>query len=190
MTVSVTDQAIDFLAACLIGAAMGFLYDGFRILRIAVPCRKAAVFFQDVLFFFICGIVTFLFLLLETDGSVRLFVLAGELIGALLYFLALSAHVMRFGRFSVDAGRRFWRRIRGYLEPPVRRTCGKIDRIVHIGGKNAKKLWRNNGLLSKIRLKVDKIMLYNLLKVKREKNTGKRTDVKDRRRQRRGKEAQ
>ena len=37
MTVSVTDQALFFAGALVMGAAVGLLYDAFRILRVRVP---------------------------------------------------------------------------------------------------------------------------------------------------------
>jgi spore cortex biosynthesis protein YabQ len=98
MEIYLAQQTGAFLWAILIGAGLALIYDAFRILRIAIPCGKGFIAAQDILFFIICAIVTFLYLLSHADGKVRAFLLLGELLGAVIYFCTLSIPVMGVSR--------------------------------------------------------------------------------------------
>ncbi len=63
MGISLADQTMDFLLALAFGAGLGALYDVFRILRALIPTGKIVIFFQDLLYWCICGVLTFLFIL-------------------------------------------------------------------------------------------------------------------------------
>lgn len=84
-----------FFQACLLGALLGALYDGFRILRLAFPNGKVLIFFEDILYFFVVTVASFSFVLLYSGGVLRAFMLFGELMGAILYFFTVSLVVMK-----------------------------------------------------------------------------------------------
>lgn len=103
--VSVSTQCLTFLYACLLGTALGLLYDVFRITRKALPLPAAAVAAQDLLFFFLCAFFSFLFLMAETDGKIRWFIAAGEFLGAVLYHLTAGELVMAVSDVIIGAVR-------------------------------------------------------------------------------------
>ena len=189
MAVSVSSQALDYLIACLVGAALGALYDVFRIIRLAAQCKKAAVFFQDVFFLICCAVITFLLLLRESLGVIRFFVLFGELLGAILYFMTLGVLIMKLAHKAIPGARNLAGRLCGALEPPLRRTSDKIDLEMLQKTRKAKKLYLKGNKLLKIRLKVAQTMMYNLLRIQKVQDKAKRPEKKLRRRQRRGKQA-
>ncbi len=90
-----TLQAQIFLGACLLGGCLGVIYDFFRISRLAFRLPRAVVMLEDILFFIICGVITFLYLAETNDGQVRYFIMLGLLLGATLYYFTLGAVVMR-----------------------------------------------------------------------------------------------
>ena len=95
MTVVVAHQTQIFLGACLLGGFLGVIYDFFRISRLAFHLPRVVILLEDVLFFVICGVVTFLYLAETNDGQVRYFIMLGLLLGATLYYFTLGEVVMR-----------------------------------------------------------------------------------------------
>jgi spore cortex biosynthesis protein YabQ len=187
LAVSVSNQALVFISACVVGACLGALYDLFRIIRLAVPCGKAAVFFQDLIFVLACTAVTFLFVLRESSGVVRFFIILGELLGAVLYSLTLGILVMKLSALIIGAVKRFLKYLRSLIMPPARRAAAKINRSIDDKGRKTKKLLIKENKLFKIRLKLTQKMLYNLLHIQKIQDENGKSKEKVRRRQSRGK---
>lgn len=186
MAISVSNQSVVFLAALIVGVLLGVLYDCFRIFRLAFRSGRVAIFFQDMLFVLVCTVVTFLFLLRESAGSVRFFILEGEILGAVLYYCTLGVLTMKAAKASIEATRRAARKLKGLVEPPVRRAYAKTGRSLRSGTGKAKKYLRKENNLLQIRLKVMRGVLYNHLciqkrqgaavKPKKRESGGKRRD--------------
>ena len=62
MELSISGQALDFLLSCLLGVGLGALYDVFRILRLAFWHGKIIISIQDIVFFVLAAISSFLFM--------------------------------------------------------------------------------------------------------------------------------
>ena len=75
MTVSVTDQALFFAGALVMGAAVGLLYDAFRILRVRVrlPLLGGVL---DLLFWLVVTVALFVYTTTAGSGEVRLYIVA------------------------------------------------------------------------------------------------------------------
>jgi spore cortex biosynthesis protein YabQ len=108
MEIYLAQQTIAFLWAIVIGAALALLYDMFRILRIAIPFGPGLIALQDILFFTVCAVVTFLFLLSQAEGKVRAFLLLGEFLGAVVYFCTISIPIMGVSRKIIAVIRGFF----------------------------------------------------------------------------------
>jgi len=106
MEISVSQQAAVFLLAVAFGFVLGALYDIFRIIRIAVKCGTVSVFLQDLLFFTICALLTFLYIFYTNSGDVRFFIILGEFFGAILYICSVGALVMRISAKIVEVIKR------------------------------------------------------------------------------------
>lgn len=89
----IAGEALLFLCSCLLGAGFGIVYDGFRVLRLFLPSGEKIVFIEDGLFFLIITAVNFLFFLSRTYGELRLFLLIGEFLGFLIYYLTAGRAV-------------------------------------------------------------------------------------------------
>lgn len=175
MAVSVSAQALVFLYSCAVGAALGALYDIFRIMRLAVPCSKAAVFFQDVMFLLACALITFFFMLLESSGNVRLFIVEGEILGAVLYYMTLGVLVMKLSGVTLVAMKRFKSSIARLLSPPVKKTYTKINSFLDAKGRKAKKMLIKENKVFEIRLKLAQKMLYNLIHIQKAHNEAEKS---------------
>lgn len=161
MGIHLADQTVSFLQACLLGAALGALYDIFRILRIAFPPGKVALFLQDLFFFALCAILSFLFLLTASDGIVRMFLLVGELIGALLYHCTLGQMVIRAAGALIAGVKAILRFLNRFLVQPVWRLLYFLVAALLWPARALGGAIKNNLLRARFRLKYRRIVLYN-----------------------------
>lgn len=88
-----------FLLSIVFGFALGFIYDLFRIPRIIYNVSTKMIFCQDITYFFICGILTFLFVLVVNCGKLRFFIAAGETIGWCVYNLTVTHATLMIFKF-------------------------------------------------------------------------------------------
>ena len=95
------EQMLIFLRAIPVGATIMLLYDLFRILRRTFPHRDAVVFFEDIVFFLLAGMITWQYLLKNCRGELRAFVFAAELIGAVLWFLIVGKWMLAAGEWAL-----------------------------------------------------------------------------------------
>lgn len=79
-----------FLYAMLTGALLGSVYDILRALRISIRHHSAVVAAEDFLFCLLFGTVYYAFCVSFTEGALRLFLLAGMLIGFGVYLASLG----------------------------------------------------------------------------------------------------
>ena len=146
MGISVSQQTMTFLQSLLLGAALGMLYDVFRILRLLIPSGKVISFVEDIVYFLLCGVISFAFLIAVNNGIIRAYLLAGELLGAVLYYFTLGKFIYRI-----------------FLSPFVRLFQAIAHGICHMAGKVRKK-FAKNAIKSKYRLKERRRLLYNVNK--------------------------
>ena len=62
-------QLNELFLSCGMGFLLGAFYDVFRLIRLIMKPGAKAIFFQDLAYFLISAIVTFLFALAVMDGS-------------------------------------------------------------------------------------------------------------------------
>lgn len=161
MGIHLAEQTLAFLYACVLGAVLGTLYDLFRILRLAFPAGRGMLFIQDLLFWILCSIASFLFLLTNSDGVVRVFLLIGELLGGVLYHYTLGVLIMRIASTIIDACRAAARFLmRFFILPLWKLLYGVIQFLLRpvrfFGG-----FLKNYLIRVKLRLKVGRLVLYN-----------------------------
>lgn len=163
MGIYLAEQAAVFLQSLLVGAALGILYDVFRVSRVAFPTAYGVVFAEDVLFFLICAIVTFFFGLSAIDGSLRVFLIIGELLGAVLYYFTLGRLVMGVSKKIIAAIKAvlsfIFRRILRPVWLLIYNIIALILRPFIFLSRILKKLLQN----LKFRLKIRRKVLYNQL---------------------------
>lgn len=101
MQQTLTEQTLIFLYSCLLGITLGFLYDVFRIIRMIINSRSIMIFFQDILYFILSGIITFIFILGFNSGDSRFYILAGEGIGWIAYHITIGEIIYRLSNKTV-----------------------------------------------------------------------------------------
>ncbi|NLI12844.1 MAG: spore cortex biosynthesis protein YabQ [Peptococcaceae bacterium] len=97
---SLYSQARAFLITIGIGAAAGFCFDYYRIVRRAFRLKKIGTCIGDAMFWLVTTVIVFTALLWGNWGEVRLYVMIGLGLGALLYFNLFSRPASRVIRFK------------------------------------------------------------------------------------------
>lgn len=97
--ISNRSQISSFLYAIILGVIFALLYDIFRAFRLAKSSGTINVFFQDIIYFVIISILTFIFLLSTTKGEIRAYIILGTLLGFFISKLTLSKYFVSFLNF-------------------------------------------------------------------------------------------
>ncbi len=123
MQQTLTEQILIFLYSCLLGITLGLLYDAFRIIRMIINSMSIMIFFQDILYFIVSGIVTFIFILGFNSGDSRFYILAGEGIGWIGYHLTIGELIYRMSNKTVKA----FKNLLGKLKNKIMRKRDKKE---------------------------------------------------------------
>lgn len=110
MTFSLADQTVYFLCSLLFGVIISALYDAVRILRFVGFNRLWQIILTDIVYFFVCAVLTVLFALPFNKGSVRYFVIFGEAIGFILYRYTLGEWLTVVYTFVIRALRLIYKK--------------------------------------------------------------------------------
>ena len=158
-------QTGGLFAAIVTGVVLCLLYDLMRIFRIAFKSGKITVFFEDVIWFSVTAVVTYLVCLAKCNGEVRGYILIGEGVGFLLCRFTVSRGIMTAAKPAIRAAKKLIRRLKNallcFLTPIAVRLREKIRKILHETRKKGKKHLHPRALL-----------LYN----RKKKNVLKNTD--------------
>lgn len=103
MIVSISTQAVFFLAAALAGALLGVFYDVFRLVRRFLRHKTAVVAIEDALFWLLSTAFVFIFLLRLNFGELRGFTFIGLGLGTFIYFLLISPFFIKLATIIISA---------------------------------------------------------------------------------------
>lgn len=159
--ITVAEETKVFLLSCLLGGALGVVYDIFRILRVAVPHGRIGVLLEDMLYCLILTFCNFLFFLQFCRGYFRFYVLLGEGLGFLIYFFTVGILVIHAAKGIIT-----W--IKKILFFLYRITIAPILRFLCLIGQKIRTLFRRilqkcsiRRLIARQGLKPDTKVLYN-----------------------------
>lgn len=110
----IPEPTLLFLYSCVMGAALGVIYDMFRIFRLAVKTHKIVIVFQDILYLGIWAMAVLWFSVYVGNGEVRLFYLVGTVLGWIVYYFTIGQLV-----FAVAGG----------VILVVKKAFGWLDRV-------------------------------------------------------------
>ncbi len=95
MELTTEQQTTAFLWAFLLGAIIELLYTAICAVRVVSPPTKIQLFIGDVLFMVIVAILNSMYAISQTEGKVRLYVIAAELISYVVLYFSISRYVIR-----------------------------------------------------------------------------------------------
>ena len=140
---SIRAQAAIFLATIGFGFLLGAAYDLLRLVRLLTNARRIAVW--DVGYGALAGAATFLFMLTQNGGKVRVFLLAALGVGfAVWYFFAgvpirkATDDVLRAGRRAAACVRRPFAYLAQQLRKKRNNLCSALKKTVKKLQKNRK----------------------------------------------------
>lgn len=76
-----------FIKAVGTGYFLGLIFGAFMLINACGGKNAVTVFLRDVLFFSSAAVISFMFMLKYCSGMIRFYVLAGELMGFILFYL-------------------------------------------------------------------------------------------------------
>lgn len=110
MEFSLATQTVYFLCSILFGIILSAVYDVVRVIRFMGFTKLWQIILSDVVYFFVCAVLTFLFSLPFNNGSVRYFVLFGEAVGFILYRFTLGEVMAKVYCFLIRIIRRIFKK--------------------------------------------------------------------------------
>ncbi len=157
-TVPQSRQLTIFLCAIGVGFLLGVLYDVIRAIRLSFTESKAAIVIFDVIYFFLLGILSFLFILAANKGEVRFYIILGQVIGWLFYYFSFGVAVIKV----TDAFSRSIKRLRTLIYRVISAPFRLIFRCFQsLFGKICKVFKKTEKKSQKIRKKhLPKLRLY------------------------------
>ena len=117
------NQAYLFLVFTLTGIIIGVLFDFFRILRKSFKTSDLLTYIEDIVFWILSGIIVLYNIWYFNDGEIRLFMLLGISIGAMIYAITLS-------KFVVTISTRIIKTIKNIILIPIKPLIHIIQKII------------------------------------------------------------
>lgn len=84
------EQLYSFFIFTILGLLIGIIFDIFRILRKTFKTTDILTYIEDILFWFITGILTLAFIFKFNNGELRFYIFIGISIGSIIYMLFIS----------------------------------------------------------------------------------------------------
>lgn len=89
---NIGDEVYIFMISIANGLVIGLIYDFNRIIRVYSKAKGIRLMLEDFFFWLITAYIFFMFLIRNTDGVVRGFIVAGFLIGFFIYLKSISKY--------------------------------------------------------------------------------------------------
>lgn len=139
--------------SCVLGIALGFIFDFFNVPSKAQRRRRLTVFLCDVIFFVIAAIVTFYFSLAVMDGRMHPLLFCGSFLGLAVEHLVVGRLFSRLLYRAVCFIGSIFRRLFQWLCALFGRIFSAISRLLLLLrskiGKNAEKLQKKSDFFQK-----------------------------------------
>lgn len=142
----VQNQAYLFLVFSLTGVIIGIVFDIFRVLRMIYKTSDIATYIEDILFWVLAGIIILYNIWYFNDGEIRLFMILGIIMGAIIYALTLSNIFIKINSFIMSKIKTIMSFLYTIFKIPVKfiiNIVKKVKNSVNIGTKKGN--CENNG---------------------------------------------
>ena len=116
----VSSQTILFLTSVEIGILMGVLFDLVRIFRKLIKHPNFLVQIEDMLYWVICGFVSFYMLYICNYAEIRPYIFIGIILGGIFYFCTFSIVFMKIATIIINYIKKVINRIIGWMLIPIK----------------------------------------------------------------------
>ena len=148
MIITMAGQLKQLAAMMICGFLLALAYDLIRFFRRAVPHNNIFIALEDMVFWPIAAVITFLAILWLDFGQIRGFMLMGEAMGAVVYYVLISAVFLKISMFLFCIAKK----MTGILLYPFWVTLSTVRSIFEYFVNFLKKLLQN--LLSYGKIKI------------------------------------
>ena len=121
----ISTQTTLFLYSLALGFGLGVIYDVFRTLRMFVPRVKWLTVTADILYFTLCGVISFFFVLVTDEGKLRVYTVLGIMLGWCIWYFSFGVLAMKISSAVVKGIKHFF----SLISKPVRLIFRKIIRF-------------------------------------------------------------
>lgn len=90
------EETVTFFVFIIVGIIIGIIFDFFRSLRKVKKYKEKYVYFQDIMFFLIIGIVLSSVLIYKLQSELRLYLIFAVLLGIVIYISTISVYMLNF----------------------------------------------------------------------------------------------
>lgn len=123
---STEEEIFIFACAILLGAFFGAVYNLLQVVRAVFPHNKILIFAEDFLYMLFCSLCFFVFSMELVGGTLRGYVLAGNVVGFFAFYLTA-------GRVVVFVAKNVVKLIKKCLIHPLKRLF--VDPILRLFSK-------------------------------------------------------
>ena len=142
----VENQAYLFLVFSLTGVVLGVLFDFFRVLRKTFKTGDFVTYIEDILYWILAGIIILYNIWFFNDGEIRVFMILGILMGAIIYCLTLSPIFIKIEYFFIKKIKGVFTLLYNILKIPIEFMINLLKKIKNIVNfKNKKGNFSSNG---------------------------------------------
>lgn len=123
-------QEYMLVVAIMGGMLLGFIWDIYRLIRRYIKIGAVGTALGDLIYWIVSIYISVQLIFYVSYGNVRMFILLGFVLGALLYFYGISNYILKAFIFVVDFFIRIIRRVFLFMIKPLRILAGKIKVIL------------------------------------------------------------
>ena len=125
------EQAYLFLVFSLTGVAIGILFDFFRVLRKTFKTADIITYIEDILFWVLAGILILYNIWYFNNGEIRLFMIIGIIMGALIYTLTLSNLFVSIDSFLMSLIKKALTFLYNFFNIPIKLVKDILRKIIN-----------------------------------------------------------
>ncbi len=115
----IQNQTYVFLSSVLVGVVLAIIFDIFRILRRKGNTPNYVVYIQDVFYWIIVTFVIIMSAFITNDGELRGYMFIGYILGAVIYVVTFSSHILKITGRILD-----------FIENIVEKIYQKIKKLL------------------------------------------------------------
>ncbi|MBR4286603.1 MAG: spore cortex biosynthesis protein YabQ [Clostridia bacterium] len=156
------EQLAIFIFSLGLGFLLGVLYDVIRALRLSITRSKIVLVICDIIYFIAFGLISFLFILALNKGEIRFYIIVGEAIGALFYYVSLGIAVIKITDKAISILRRLYTLAFKIISTPFRGLVKAFSGIFKKLCKLFKKTEKKSSKIQKNLLPKARLYVYNL----------------------------
>lgn len=165
------------------GMLLGFIWDIYRLVRHYVKMGAFGTALGDLIYWIVSIYISVQLIFYISYGNVRMFILLGFLLGALLYFYGISNYILKICIYVVDLIFKIIKKIALFMIKPIRMAVKKIAVLLEPLEKKLQKARSNAKKRYKFyKFKVKKISKNKKLMYNKKKQSKRNQRQKNKRR--------